>query len=397
MKILSIETSCDETAISIIEASGTIKHPRRRQGFGGQAKFKILGNEVASQIKIHEKYGGVFPMMAKREHSKNIIPILERVLKEARLLVLRKQHSNILQNDKINKILEREPELLEKFLNLIPKIKIPKIDAIAVTYGPGLEPALWVGLNFAKALSFVWKKKLIPVNHMEGHMVSTLIDDKKINKVQFPAMALLISGGHTEIVLMKDWLKYKVIGKTRDDAVGEAFDKVARMLGLPYPGGPQISKLAKNGKQNDLIKLPRPMINSKDFDFSFSGLKTAVFYLIRNLEKQHSNILQNDQMKKDIAKEFEDSVVEVLIKKTMGAVEKYKAKTLIIGGGVSANQKIRETFTEVCKNTKKLKVYFPAKDLSTDNSIMIAIAGFFRSKSKNVSSKTLRAQGNLEL
>lgn len=395
MKILSIETSCDETALSILEATGSIKKPA----------FKILANEVASQIELHTQYGGVFPMMAKREHSKAAIPLLKKILKDARLWSAKIKNQNVkfeikIEN-KIKKILEREPELLAQFLEYIPTINIPKLDLIAVTSGPGLEPALWVGISFAKALSVAWNLPVMPVNHMEGHVVSSLLKARekkegkeKIQPVSFPAISLLISGGHTELVLMKDWMKYTVIGETVDDAAGEAFDKVARMMDLPYPGGPEISKLAKEGKENLNIQLPRPMIHSPNFNFSFSGLKTAVLYLIRKIGPLDA------QTKKDIAREFENAVTDVLVKKTTKAIEKYKTKTLLLGGGVASNEKIKRAFKDLQKETfPKMKMYFPRKDLSTDNSLMIGMVGYFRflknKKGKNPAS--IKAQGNLKI
>jgi N6-L-threonylcarbamoyladenine synthase len=395
MKILAIETSCDETAIAIVET---------KENKGG-VSFKILGNEVSSQIDIHSKYGGVFPMMAKREHAKNIVGVLEKALKEARLY---KEKKRIIEIDsqtkkKINKILEREGELFNNFINFVEKINNPRIDAMAVTVGPGLEPALWVGISFAKALSTYLKIPIIPVNHMEGHIFSVYPENKntfvvKKDKKMFPILSLLVSGGHTELVLIRDWMKYKKIGKTRDDASGEAFDKVARMLELTYPGGPQISKLAKEEREKEEqekdIVFPRPMINSKDYDFSFSGLKTSVLYTIRNLKEKNPKILDDIKIKQKIAKEFEDSVVEVLTSKTLRALKEYKAKTLIVGGGVSANNRLEEVIRYSVD--KKIKVFFPTKKLSGDNGLMIAVAGYFQFKNKN-KIKKLNANGNLSL
>jgi len=410
MIILSIETSCDESGISVMEMYGSFSTrggspPSPSFGRAGALSGKILADNVASQINIHRQYGGVFPMMAKREHSKNLIPLLKKTLKESGFLKSKFKNQNIKfqsQIKKLSKILEREPELLEQFLKFIPTIQKPKIDAIAVTYGPGLEPALWVGLNFAKALSLVWSANrripIIPVNHMEGHILSALKKGGKefsIPNSQFPMIALLISGGHTELVLIKKWMDYKIIGETRDDAVGEAFDKVARMLKLPYPGGPQISKLALEVKSQKLeadFKLPRPMINSDNFDFSFSGLKTAVLYLVQKLGKL------TYEMKVAIAKEFQNAVTDVLVTKTMKAVKKYKIKTILVGGGVSANEQIRKTITREAKK-ENINIYFPEKELSVDNSVMIGLAGYFRyiSKSKNPKPHTLKACGNLRL
>lgn len=396
MKILSIETSCDETAISIVETSG--KAP--------DIKFDVLSNITLSQASLHAEYGGVFPNLAKREHSKNLVPILKKALEEAGEL----KTSTEIKLDKtadLVALLEREPKMLEQFLELIPTIKTPSIDAIAVTNGPGLEPALWVGVNFAKALSIVWGTPIIPVNHMDGHILASLLHKETsgyltLGKVRFPAIALLISGGHTELVLMKDLptgqsnnINYEIIGQTRDDAVGEAFDKVARMLGLPYPGGPEISKLADQAEKSipPIFPLPRPMINTDDFDFSFSGLKTAVLYTVKKLPK----ITQEE--KEAIALEFEDAVTEILTKKTFSAVNKFDAKTIIIGGGVSANKKIRDAFQEKTENSPEVKLFIPNKDLSTDNALMIAIAGYLNSSSKITGADitNIKANGNLSL
>ena len=405
MRILAIETSCDETAIAIIEA-------RKK---GSKTEFKILGNNLSSQVALHTQYGGVFPMMAKREHGKNILHVLEKVLIEAKMHKLdRHALYNKKDKNKIDKILERESELKELWPKIIPFIKKPKIDTIAVTVGPGLEPALWVGISFAKALSSYWNIPIVPVNHMEGHIFSIFPKKGKnfivdLNKKIFPMLSLLVSGGHTELILVKNGMKYKKIGQTRDDAAGEAFDKVARMLDLPYPGGPEISKLAKIGRENSVLKdiiLPRPMINSKDYDFSFSGLKTAVLYLIRDLKKEHSNILENIGMKEKIAREFEDAVVEVLVHKTIKAIKEYKIQTLIVGGGVSANKYLQEVMTEKIKELKQskvlpysVKVHFPTNKLTGDNALMIAIASYFGIKNKKIvkNINSIKAQGNLSL
>jgi N6-L-threonylcarbamoyladenine synthase len=390
MKILAIETSCDETAMAIINVTEKDKN----------IKFKILANEVSSQIDIHKEYGGVFPALAKREHIKNLPLVFEKVLRDAKI---------------------KEKDIKNK------------IDAIAVTTGPGLEPALWTGIVFAKELNEKYKIPLIPVNHMEGHVFSIFPTDKKSftiknEKNMFPALTLLVSGGHTELVLIKDWQKYKKIGQTKDDAAGEAFDKVARMLSLPYPGGPEISKLAReirysksfkflgprtrgtesvpdHKNSNDslpLIQLPRPMIYTKDYDFSFSGLKTAVLYLIRGLGEL------NDELKKKIACEFENAVVETLIHKTIKAIKEYKIKTLIVGGGVSANSYLQEQMKKSINELQQNKalpysvvVHFPNRKLSGDNALMIAIAGYYQYKNKKFvkSSKSLKlkANGNMSL
>jgi N6-L-threonylcarbamoyladenine synthase len=219
--------------------------------------------------------------------------------------------------DKIRLILNREDGLFEGLFSNFEHAKKPDVDVIAVTSGPGLAPALWVGISFAKALEELWGIPAIPVNHMEGHITSILIENSDKRPVEFPAMSLLISGGHTEIVYIKDWGQYEVIGKTLDDAVGEAFDKTARMLGLPYPGGPEVSGLAKKAREENLqksAKFTRPMLNSNSLDFSFSGLKTAVLYYIRDLT-QNGEIELSQENKKDISREFEDSVIDVLLSK----------------------------------------------------------------------------------
>jgi len=424
MKLLAIETSCDETAIAIIEA----------QKVGSKTKFKILGNDLSSQIALHTQYGGVLPMMAKREHGKNILNILEKVLKEAKIYKTNKNPKiDKKLEKKINIILSRENELSELWPTIMPFITKPKIDAIAVTTGPGLEPALWVGISFAKALSTYWNIPIVEVNHMEGHIFSIfpkkgknfIIDsDKKI----FPMLSLLVSGGHTELILVKDWMKYKKIGQTRDDAAGEAFDKVARMLGLPYPGGPEISKLAtierknseselsnfsRSGSSSSLIRgpekfdnsleqitLPRPMIYTKDYDFSFSGLKTAVLYLIRDLTGKNPKVLENIKLKQKIACEFENSVIETLVHKTIKAIKQYKIKTLVVGGGVSANKYLQEIMAnDIKKNKLKAKIHFPSKNLTGDNALMIAIVGYFQYKNKKIvkNIKSIKAKGNLSL
>ena len=376
MKILSIETSCDETAIAILECSGNFD----------DLAFEVLGNTLLSQALKHAEFGGIYPNLAKRLHSENLIPILTETLKEAELLEVRDTIQDLgEQTETIQKILEREPSLYEHFMEFIPAIEKPDIDALAVTQGPGLEPALWVGLNFAKALALVWDIPLIPTNHMEGHIVSVLMNRngntiqdlgfKNTPEIDFPAVALLISGGHTELVLTKEWLHYELIGRTRDDAVGEAFDKVARILGLPYPGGPEISKLAELSRERTetytpQYDLPAPMLHSKDFDFSFSGLKTAVLYLVQKL----GDLTQ--EQKEDIAREFEDVVVKVLIHKTKKALEEYGVHTLIIGGGVIASTIIRRAFTELIATYSDINLCIPEMSLTTDNAVMIGIAGY---------------------
>lgn len=389
MKILAIETSCDETAIAILEAQGDEK----------TAHFTVLGNALLSQIDIHREYGGVFPALAKREHAKNLVPILEAALEEAELLHEDTQALPEETRAKISEILVREPGLAEAFLEFISECEPPEIDAVAVTTGPGLEPALWVGINFAKALALVWEKPLIATNHMEGHIMTALATNDQdaglvVKDVTLPVLALLISGGHTELVVMKKWLEYELVGQTRDDAVGEAFDKVARMLDLPYPGGPEISRLAEAARETNErgpYTLPRPMIDSATCDFSFAGLKTAVLYLLKDKPEM------SEEEKKHIAHEFEDAVSDVLWKKTARALEETQAKTLVIGGGVSANKHIRRVFTERMKGEHpEVALRIPSAALTTDNAIMIALAGFYRARREEFTND-LEANGNRSL
>lgn len=363
-------------------------------------RFKVLGNALYSQAKTHAEYGGVFPALAKREHAKNILPLLKMTLDIAEKNGL--EFDTIpsgISHEAIEKILERESNLGKQVIDFLNTQGVPKIDAIAVTSGPGLEPALWVGINFAKALNLAWKIPVVPVNHMEGHIVSVLLNDE--GEVSFPAVALLISGGHTEIVEIEGWGSYKVIGRTRDDAVGEAFDKTARMLGLPYPGGPHVSKLAAQYRLESKEKpyiLPRPMLDSKDLDFSFSGIKTAVLYTVKKITNDGANTLSEND-KQALAAEFEDAVTEVLVKKTSKAIEDTAANTLIIGGGVVANTYIRASFEKLIKEKHSnvlLKV--PSIDLSTDNSVMIGMAGYFQiSSGKKFDSMDFVAEGNMSL
>jgi N6-L-threonylcarbamoyladenine synthase len=412
MTILSIETSCDETAVSIVEAVGDFPN----------ATYTILGNALFSQVDIHREYGGVFPAIAKREHAKTLVPMLTRALEEAKLL---RVHAHTLPQadiETLQTILYREPGLGDACTNFLSEYEIPRIDLIAVTSGPGLEPALWVGINFARALSYAWQTPLVPINHMEGHILSSIFTTDVIPPISFPALALLISGGHTELVVMKDWLHFEKIGETRDDAIGEAFDKVARMLGLPYPGGPEIGARAERARRKNLpafATLPRPMIDTPNFEFSFSGLKTSVRYAIEGKVKEVNGeareaglghgearegalgckVLTTDDVDA-IARDFEDAVTAVLLKKAQRAIDTHNIHTLIVGGGVSANTYIRETFTSFFEREyPDLAVYFPPRNLSTDNSIMIALAGHSRIASAHMyeAEDNIKADGNLSI
>ena len=401
MKILSIETSCDETAVSIVEANGGLESPI----------FTVLGNALFSQIDIHKKYGGVFPMLAKREHAKNLPELLKKVLIEANILVFSKipEYYSEEKWKEVEEIVKREESLYAGLRDILKNVKKPNIDVISVTSGPGLVPALWVGISCAQALGKLWNIPVVGINHMEGHIASVLMNkteefpisnfqfSEKSTAIKFPALALLISGGHTELVEIECWGKYSVIGQTRDDAVGEAFDKVARMLGLPYPGGPEISRLAEYARTKNIprkTKFTRPMIHSRNLDFSFSGLKTAVLYYIRD------NIPISEELKADIAREFEDTIIDVLLNKTEKVLEEIEVKTLIVAGGVIANKKIRETFSRLKEKFTGLVVKIPTKELSTDNAIMIACATYINLilyPELLSSPKKIIADGNLRL
>ena len=403
MIILGIETSCDETSIALIEVGV------HRENI---TEITVLAHMTHSQIEVHAQYGGVFPALAKREHAKNLILIFKKILETANI-----SHSTTHTSDKkvydisytleeSKKILEREPELLRQFLEFIPHIEKPPIDAIAVTAGPGLEPALWVGINFAKALSHVWDIPLVPVNHMEGHIFSALLhreENSKFEKILntkyhilntiYPSLALLVSGGHTEIVLLKNGFQYEIIGHTLDDAIGEAFDKVARILNLPYPGGLEISRLASAARREKLAghwKFPRPMIKDPSLNMSYSGLKTAVLYAV----KKHGAMSGDD--KKTLAREFEDAALDVIMEKTKKAVELTGAKTLLVGGGVIANKELRRRLGEFEKSLDSLTLMIAPEEVATDNALMIAVAGAFRYRTEGGTRtrKTITALGN---
>lgn len=334
MKILGIETSCDETAAAIIEVKN--------------GKFKILSNIVSSQIDIHRKYGGVVPEVAARNHVINIIPVIDQAFDEA-------------------------------------KIKPEKIDQIAATTGPGLITALIVGAQAAKTLAYAWKKPIVSINHLKAHLYANWLNNKKI---KFPAIALIVSGGHTELILLTSKNKFKKIGQTIDDAAGEAFDKVAKLLDIGYPGGPIISKLALDGDP-EAYEFPRPMLKDKNFNFSFSGLKTSVLYTVQKLKAKQIN----KQTKANLCASFQQAAVDVLVEKTVRAALTYNAKTIMLSGGVAANQLLRETLQ---KRTKGLKKDFlmPERHLCTDNAVMIAVASVFE---KPTPWQKIKVDPNLEI
>ena len=390
LKILAIETSCDDTAVSVVEIE--------TQEGSQMPIFNSLSHIVSSQTEIHQAWGGVVPNLAKREHAKNIVPVILTALDKAGLATEKKEAgSPIDQNkkDKINALLEKNENLSEIFWSHIPTLA-PQIDAIAVTTGPGLEPALWVGISVAESLAILWGKPLVPVNHIEGHIVSPLIENPE---AKLPALALIVSGGHTELIFIEKWGSYKKIGTTRDDACGEAFDKVARLLELPYPGGPEIGRLAKMAEDRKDPKewsLPRPMIDSPDYDFSFSGLKTAVRYAIER-QKKLSTV-----QKEGLALEFEQAVVDVLVSKTKKALTHFPASTLIVGGGVASNLRLRQAMNKmISENFSPTLLLFPPQNMTTDNATMIGVvAGLKISQNFDLSpilDSNIVAKGNLSI
>ena len=347
MIILAIETSCDDTGVSVVRVK--------------DEKINILSNVISSQMKLHAKYGGVYPSLAKREHQKNLPVVFKKALREA---------------------------------------DNPKIDLIAVTIGHGLEPCLWVGVNFAKEVAGKLKLPVIPVNHVEAHILVNFINENliKIRKSKFfPAVCLVVSGGHTGLILMKGIGKYRIIGETRDDAAGECFDKTARILGLGYPGGPEIAAQAakysiRNTKYH--IQLPRPMIGQKNYDFSFSGLKTAVLYDFKNRPKK---IRESKEYIQEMAFEIQQAAIDVLLKKTVKAAKDFRVKTVILGGGVSANKELRKQFkNEIKKELPNVQLLMPPPSMATDNAAMVGIAAYFNNK-KRRGWQQIKALANLRI
>ncbi|MDQ0999792.1 N6-L-threonylcarbamoyladenine synthase [Neobacillus niacini] len=308
--IMGIETSCDETAVAII------KNGR-----------EIAANVVASQIESHKRFGGVVPEIASRHHVEQMTIVIEEALKEANLT-------------------------------------LPELDAIAVTEGPGLVGALLIGVNAAKALAFAHNIPLVPVHHIAGHIYA----NRLVKELTFPLLSLVVSGGHTELVYMKEQGHFEVIGETRDDAAGEAYDKVARTLKLPYPGGPHIDRLAQEG--SDTLNLPRAWLEEGSYDFSFSGLKSAVINTVHNAEQRGETIAPED-----LAASFQESVIEVLVKKTVKATEEYKVKQVLLAGGVAANKGLRKALEEAFSTKAEIDLVIPPLNLCTDNAAMIAAAG----------------------
>ncbi|MEC1525819.1 tRNA (adenosine(37)-N6)-threonylcarbamoyltransferase complex transferase subunit TsaD [Neobacillus niacini] len=308
--IMGIETSCDETAVAII------KNGR-----------EIAANVVASQIESHKRFGGVVPEIASRHHVEQMTIVIEEALKEA-------------------------------------DITLSELDAIAVTEGPGLVGALLIGVNAAKALAFAHNIPLVPVHHIAGHIYA----NRLVKELTFPLLSLVVSGGHTELVYMKEQGHFEVIGETRDDAAGEAYDKVARTLKLPYPGGPHIDRLAQEG--SDTLNLPRAWLEEGSYDFSFSGLKSAVINTVHNAEQRGETIAPED-----LAASFQESVIEVLVKKTVKATEEYKVKQVLLAGGVAANKGLRRELEKTFSTKADIDLVIPPLNLCTDNAAMIAAAG----------------------
>lgn len=372
MRILGIETSCDETSTSIIEANPNDK------------TVKIISNVVASSLNLHSKTGGIIPEVAAREQVRYIIPVIKKCLTESNFY-----------------------HPFSKTHHPSSTFYRPEIDAIAVTVGPGLIGSLLVGVETAKTLAYIWNKPIIPVNHLIGHIYANFISknpkfdppiggrNPKLNakrytldaNINFPTLALIVSGGHTDLVLIKNHGNIKWLGGTRDDAAGEALDKIGRLLNLPYPAGPKIEQLAKNGNPKS-FNFPRPMIGSKDFDFSFSGLKTAVWREVKTIKQLNNETIA------DICSSTQQAIIDVLVSKTLKAAQQYKVKSILLSGGVAANQKLRDEFElNARRHTLNAKIFAPSKNLCTDNAAMIATAAFFNSK--EVSWRKLKANPEL--
>jgi N6-L-threonylcarbamoyladenine synthase len=322
--ILAFETSCDETGVAVVRKTGQ--------------EVEIVAQAVASQVDIHTVTGGVVPEVAAREHVAAMKPLIEQVMGEA-------------------------------------GIEGASLDAVAVTVGPGLQPALAVGVTTAQALAFAWKKPVVPVHHLEGHIYSALLSEGKIiADDMFPALALIVSGGHTMLVKVPNHLTYEILGSTLDDAAGEAFDKVARLLGLGYPGGPVLSRIAQQGRA-DAFPFPRPMVGSHDLNFSFSGLKTAVLYAWKKL-----NQVEQEQQRADIAASFQQAVVETLVKKTEQALKAVQPKVLLLAGGVAANTQLQEQLA-VMASKHHVPLQTAPKQLMGDNAAMIGQAAVYAAES----------------
>ena len=333
MNILAIESSCDETAAAVV-----------------QDGRKVLSNIISSQIEIHKLYGGVVPEIASRKHIEKVIQVVDEALKEASLTM-------------------------------------DEIDAVAVTYGPGLVGALLVGVSAAKSIAFAHNKPLIGVHHIEGHISANYIENEELEP---PFLCLVVSGGHTNLVIVKDYGEYEVLGKTRDDAAGEAFDKVARAIGLGYPGGPKIQKISEEGNK-DAIAFPRAKVADNPFDFSFSGLKSSVLNYINSCEMKGEEI-----NKADIAASFQEAVVDVLVSHTIEGAKQLGFKKIAMAGGVASNTVLREEMKEACER-RGFIFYHPSPILCTDNAAMIGAAAYYDYKKGLISDLTLNAVPSLKL
>lgn len=333
MKILAIESSCDETAAAVVEDGRN-----------------IISSVVASQVEEHKLYGGVVPEIASRRHAEAIVPVVRQALEDA-------------------------------------DCTLSDIDAIGVTYAPGLIGALLVGVNFAKGLSLATGIPLVPVHHLRSHIASNYISNKELKP---PFLCLVVSGGHSHIVMVEDYTKMKIIGKTRDDAAGEAFDKAARTMGMPYPGGIEMDKVAENGDPF-AFKLPRPVVHDAPYDFSFSGLKTAVINLIHNSAQKGVEL-----NKADVCASFRYAVVDCLATNFIKAAEDLKQKKLVIAGGVSANSLLRRTLAEECKK-RGWEMYMPEKSLCGDNAAMVGSQGYYEFVSGNVAGTDLNAFATMSI
>lgn len=331
--ILAIESSCDETAAAVV------KNGR-----------DVLSNIISSQIELHKLYGGVVPEIASRKHIEKINQVIEEALFEAH-------------------------------------VSLEEITAIAVTYGPGLVGALLVGVAEAKAIAFAAKKPLIGVHHIEGHISANFIENKELEP---PFACLVVSGGHTHLVVVKDYGEYEILGRTRDDAAGEAFDKVARAIGLGYPGGPKIDRLSREGNP-DAIAFPRAKVNQSEYDFSFSGLKSAVLNYLNSCEMKGETV-----NKADVAASFQKAVIDVLVDHSLQAVKEYGFSKLALAGGVASNSHLREAFKNECKR-RKITLYFPSPILCTDNAAMIGSAAYYEYRKGIRSGLDLNAVPNLKL
>ncbi len=390
MIILGIETSCDETAAAVLEQKNE--------------RIQILSNVVASSASLQAKYGGIIPEQAAREQLKSIIPVITEALEKANLIRHPGRKAELAPLDSGSIWI---PDQLPQGGRVVrnDKVGTPQIDAIAVTYGPGLIGSLLVGVETAKVLAKIWDKPLIPVNHLLGHFYANWIaaahlrgEKKQLHPggevPKFPCLGLLVSGGHTDLVLFQDHNKYKYLGGTRDDAAGECFDKCARLLGLPYPGGPEISKLASQGDALK-FKLPVPMLDSKDFDFSFSGLKTAVANLLSTSEVDFvSKNGLSSEVKRDLAAAIENAIVTCLVEKVARAAQKYDIDRIIVAGGVAANLKLKQALQKKAEAFSRV-LYIPPPELCTDNAAMIASAAFFQKKT--IDPLKLQANPNLSL